>query len=65
MVISSLSKLYLGVAVFVFIICLATFLRVYELNINPPALFGDEVDLRYKGKVRPLTSFPVVNNEYA
>ncbi len=48
MVISSFSKLYLGVAAFVFIICLATFLRVYELNINPPALFGDEVDVGYQ-----------------
>jgi 4-amino-4-deoxy-L-arabinose transferase-like glycosyltransferase len=48
MVISSLSKLYLGVTAFVLVICLATFLRVYELNINPPALFGDEVDVGYQ-----------------
>jgi 4-amino-4-deoxy-L-arabinose transferase-like glycosyltransferase len=48
MVISSFSKLYLVVFTFVLILTLGTFLRVYELNTDPPALFGDEVDVGYQ-----------------
>lgn len=45
---SSFSKLVISILAFVAILSLATFLRVYELNTNPPALFGDEVDVGYQ-----------------
>lgn len=45
---ASFSKLYIGITIFFAILVLATFLRVYQLNIDPPSLFGDEVDVGYQ-----------------
>jgi 4-amino-4-deoxy-L-arabinose transferase-like glycosyltransferase len=45
---SEFSKLYLGILAFVLILSVGTFLRVYQLDTNPPALFGDEVDVGYQ-----------------
>lgn len=32
----------------IFIILIASFLRLYKLSVNPPSLFGDELDLGYQ-----------------
>lgn len=34
--------------ILVLIILIASFLRLYKLSVNPPSLFGDEVDLGYQ-----------------
>lgn len=34
--------------ILIFILLIAAFLRLYKLSVNPPSLFGDELDLGYQ-----------------
>lgn len=44
----NLKKLFTTKALLILIILVASFLRLYKLTVNPPSLFGDELDLGYQ-----------------